>query len=153
MKPVDILTRREIEARIVAPLFEAFAAEIGRERALEILRSTIQQIAQQQGAELAQQIGGKTLAQFSAALEAWKQGDAMDMDVLEQNNEKLSFNVTRCQYAEMYRQLGIPELGHILSCGRDFALMAGYNPDINLTRTQTIMEGAPCCDFRYVHKK
>ena len=153
MNPVDILTRREIEARIVAPLFEAFAAEIGRERALEILKDTIQKIAQQQGAELALQIGGKTLAQFTVALEAWKEGDAMDMDVLEQNDEKLSFNVTRCRYAEMYRQLGIPELGRILSCGRDFALMAGFNPEINLTRTQTIMEGAACCDFRYAQKK
>jgi hypothetical protein len=49
----------------------------------------------------------------------------------------------------MYRALGIPELGVVLSCGRDFALGEGFNPDLKLTRTQIIMEGAPYCDFRY----
>src|SRR5690348_2831240 len=44
MRPMDVerlklplLQRREIEARIVGPLIRAFAEEIGRERALEIV--------------------------------------------------------------------------------------------------------------------
>jgi len=145
----DVLTRREIEARIVAPLLEAFAAEIGRERAVEVVRQVILQTARQQGAELAQQAGGCTLVHFAAALEAWKKGDAMTMDLLEQNAQCLVFNVTRCGYADMYRQLGIAELGKTLSCGRDFALIEGFNPQIRLTRKQTILEGAAYCDFRY----
>ncbi len=60
-----------------------------------------------------------------------------------------AFNVTRCRYAEMYRELGIPHLGPVLSCARDFALIEGFNPLIRLTRTQTLMDGAPTCDFRY----
>ena len=149
----DILTRREIEARIVAPLLEAFAAEVGNERALEIVQQVILQIAREQGALLAQQAGGCTLAHFTAVLEAWKKGDAMEMEVLEQSEDRLAFNVTRCGYADMYRQLGIAELGKILSCGRDFALIEGFNPEIHLTRTQTILTGAPCCDFRYEVKR
>jgi predicted ArsR family transcriptional regulator len=145
----DILTRREIEARIVAPLLEAFTAEVGRERAIEIVRQVILQIAREQGAQLAQQAGGCTLAHFAAALEAWRKGDAMEMEVLEQSEQRLAYNVTRCGYADMYRQLGIAELGKTLSCGRDFALIEGFNPQIRLTRTQTILEGAPHCDFRY----
>jgi hypothetical protein len=53
----------------------------------------------------------------------------------------------------MYRELGIARLGPILSCARDFALIEGFNPQICLTRTQTLMEGAPCCDFRYRFSK
>jgi hypothetical protein len=49
----------------------------------------------------------------------------------------------------MYRALGIPELGGLLSCNRDQALIQGFNPNVQLERTQTIMEGAPFCDFRY----
>jgi hypothetical protein len=45
--------------------------------------------------------------------------------------------------------LGIPELGTSLSCARDFALINGFNPNITLKRTKTLMEGADCCDFRY----
>jgi hypothetical protein len=71
------------------------------------------------------------------------------MQVGEQTDERLSFDVTRCRYAEMYRALGIPELGAVLSCNRDAALIEGFNPAVTLTRTGTIMQGAACCDFRY----
>jgi L-2-amino-thiazoline-4-carboxylic acid hydrolase len=57
--------------------------------------------------------------------------------------------VTRCRYAEMYRALGIPELGEVLSCQRDAALIEGFNPGVTLERTHTIMQGAATCDFRY----
>ena len=45
--------------------------------------------------------------------------------------------------------LGIPELGPILSCNRDFCFAEGFNEAIRLTRTQTIMEGRTHCDFRF----
>jgi valyl-tRNA synthetase len=50
---------------------------------------------------------------------------------------------------EMYRDLGYQDLGAILSCGRDFEFPRGFNSRLKLTRTQTIMQGASCCDFRY----
>jgi hypothetical protein len=49
----------------------------------------------------------------------------------------------------MYRALGLADLGASLSCQRDYALVQGFNSEIELTRTQTIMEGAPFCDFRF----
>jgi hypothetical protein len=49
----------------------------------------------------------------------------------------------------MYRRLGLEELGPILSCGRDGAMIDGFNPQIDFERTQTLMEGASHCDFRY----
>jgi len=151
---IGVLTRREVEARIVAPLLEAMMTEFGREQVLALTRQVIVAIAREQGAALAQQAGGCTLGHFAAALEPWKKGDdgqiiAMQIETLAQTESQLAFNVTRCRYAEMYRELGLPELGVILSCSRDFALIEGFNPDIHLTRSQTIMDGAPFCDFRY----
>ena len=113
-------------------------------------RDVIIEVAREQGRELARQMGGDGLDRFAAALENWKKGDAYQMDTLESTPERLSFNVTRCRYAEMYRSLGIAEVGALLSCNRDFSLVEGFNPDIALTRTQTIMQGAPHCDFRFV---
>jgi hypothetical protein len=49
----------------------------------------------------------------------------------------------------MYRRLGLTDLGPILSCGRDGAMIEGFNPDIAFQRTQTIMEDGSHCDFRY----
>ena len=50
---------------------------------------------------------------------------------------------------ELYRALGIPELGALLSCNRDAALIEGYHPGVQLTRSTTLMQGGSCCDFRY----
>jgi hypothetical protein len=34
-------------------------------------------------------------------------------------------------------------------CTADFAVADGFGDDVELTRTQTIMQGADHCDFRY----
>jgi predicted ArsR family transcriptional regulator len=149
LNSIGILARREIEARIVVPLLAALGEAFGREQVLTVAQRVIKDIARQQGKQLAASLGGCTLAHFAASLEAWKKDDALAMDVLERSNERFSFNVTHCRYAEMYKELGIPELGTLLSCNRDFALIEGFNPGVTLVRTQTIMEGALFCDFRY----
>lgn len=153
LNEIGVLKRREIEARIIAPLVEALSAEFGRERVLDIVRQTVIRIACEQGRQLAAQMGSAGLSRFGDALEAWKKDDALAMEVLEQSDERLSFNVIRCRYAEMYRALGIPELGALLSCNRDYSLIEGYNSDVTLTRSQTIMNGAPFCDFRYARRE
>jgi hypothetical protein len=146
---LPLIEQREIEARIVGPLIRAFASQIGEERTLEIVRDLIRELARQGGNELAQILGEQTLEAFARGLDRWRENGALEIDMLEQSATRLSFNVTRCRYAEMYRALGLADLGGSLSCERDYALVQGFNPDIQLTRTQTIMEGAACCDFRF----
>lgn len=45
--------------------------------------------------------------------------------------------------------MGLEEIGSLLSCVRDYEFIRGYDPEVELTRTQTIMEDASHCDFRY----
>jgi phosphohistidine phosphatase SixA len=149
LNEIGVLRRREIEARLLAPLIEALSAEIDRPRVLEIVRQTVVEIARRQGAELASAVRGDSLEHFAASLADWQKDDAMQIEVLEQNSRRFAFNVQRCRYAEMYTALGVPELGTLLSCSRDLSLIQGFNPRMRLTRTQTIMEGASFCDFRF----
>jgi predicted ArsR family transcriptional regulator len=149
LNEIGVLKRREIEARILMPVLDALGEEFGRDRVFQVARRVIVDVAREQGRQLAERVGGNSLAHFAGALEDWKKGDAYRMDVLRQDDERFDFNVTRCRYAEMYRALGIPEIGALLSCNRDFALIDGFNPAVELERTQTIMEGATHCDFRF----
>ena len=149
LNAVGVLTRREIEARILAPVVEALGRRFGRDEVVAIVRDTVTAIAREQGRAMAEATGDESLAAFAGTLEPWTRDGALEMTVHEQSSERLSFDVTRCRYAEMYRSLGIPELGALLSCNRDAALIEGFNPSVTLTRTQTIMQGATCCDFRY----
>jgi hypothetical protein len=86
-------------------------------------------------------------------LDRWTADDALTLDVHEVSESALSFDVTRCRYAEMYRERGIPELVVILSCNRDGVLIEGFNPEVTLQRTQTLVGGASHCDFRYTRRE
>ena len=59
----------------------------------------------------------------------------------------MRMDMTRCAYVDMYKKLGLEELGGVLSCGRDEYLIRGFNPDVEFTRQYTLMSGGPCCDF------
>ena len=50
LNDIGVLKRREIEARIVAPLIERFAQEFGEEQVLELARETVVDVARTQGA-------------------------------------------------------------------------------------------------------
>ena len=145
---VGVLTRREIEARIVAPLLRRLAGEFG-DRVYDVAATAVADIARDHGAELAQAVGGSGLDDFAGGLAAWSRGGALESTVLELDDHVFAFDVTRCRYAEMYRSLGMEDLGALLSCNRDGSLAEGFNPDVELTRTRTIMAGDDHCDFRF----
>lgn len=149
---LTLLQRREIEAKVLAPFVRAVAGELGRERALVLLRNVIEGLARESGAEYAASVGRTTLSAFAGILDRWTEAGALELTILEQTDDRLTFDVTRCRYAELYRSLGLADLGASLSCCRDAALVEGFSPDIELSRTQTIMEGANHCDFRFRKK-
>ncbi|WP_119354955.1 L-2-amino-thiazoline-4-carboxylic acid hydrolase [Azohydromonas sediminis] len=40
-------------------------------------------------------------------------------------------------------------MGRLRSCHHDGPFFQGCDANVNLERQQTIMEGVPCCTFRY----
>jgi hypothetical protein len=146
---LPLLTQREIEANVLAPLYRAFAAEVGEPRARDILAGVITDLARQAGCAAAQAVGGNDLTALKQVVERWKAGGALELTVLRDDADGFDFDVTRCQYAEMYHRLGLTDLGPLLSCHRDGAMIEGFNPAIEFRRTQTLMQGATHCDFRY----
>ena len=79
----------------------------------------------------------------------WAGGDSLDVDIVEQIATTLDFNATRCRHAEFFKELGLADMGNLVHRSRDNAMVVGFNDDIEPTRTQTIMQGVPCCDFRF----
>ena len=145
---IGVLMRRETEVRILIPFLQDLYKEFSKEKILNVLEKTIKEIAKTQGEELSKEYG-KNVDAFLDTLKFWTKDDALEIDVLEKSDSKLSFNVTRCKYAEMYSALGTSDLGAVLSCNRDAALIEGFNPKASLDRKETIMSGDKCCTFRY----
>ena len=149
MKHLPLLEQRKIEAKVLAPIIRAFEDEFGREKTHALVGKTIETLARRAGENIAEELEGAPLEKVAALLPRFNEGDALELEVLKQDASCYEFNVTRCRFAEFYKELGMPELGRLLSCNRDFALSEGISSELKLERSQTIMEGASHCDFRF----
>jgi hypothetical protein len=155
---ISVIEQAKIQAQILVPLVKALQAELGEARANALVRKTLGDLYRRFGEEFWQaKNNAKNEAENEAhlgqvvasAFKTYARDDALAYDVIEQTEDAFAFDVKRCGYAEFYKALGEPELGFLLVCAADFATAEGFGPDIKLTRTQTIMQGADHCDFRY----
>jgi hypothetical protein len=150
-REISTLERREIQAPLMVRLIEGFINELGYEKAMQVASTAIQKDARETGKIMAGKYGGNSTRELLQVVrQVWAEEDALVYDILEQTDQKLSFNVTRCRFAEMYARLGVKEFGYCLSCNRDASLINGFNPRMSLIRTQTIMQGGEMCDFRII---
>ncbi|MEQ8398665.1 L-2-amino-thiazoline-4-carboxylic acid hydrolase [Thalassobaculum sp.] len=147
---LPILQQRRIEAQVIKPIYDEMVSRFGVEAAQAVLGSAIEKAAIAQGKSFAEAADGHLgIEGFAAIQKHWTAGGALEIEEVGRSAETLDFNVTRCRYSEMYRAMGLGDIGHLLSCNRDGTFCQGFDPRITLERTQTIMGGASYCDFRY----
>lgn len=147
---LPIIERRRIEAELIKELYETLVERFGVPVARSVVAETVRRSAITQGRRFAaSEPGGPSLDHFADIQKHWTANDFLRIEPVNRDATHLDFNVVRCRYAEMYREMGLAEIGPLLSCNRDGSFCEGYDPRLKLTRTQTIMEGASHCDFRY----
>jgi len=59
--------------------------------------------------------------------------------------DRIGYHYTRCMWAEVYRELGEPELGFVI-CAGDEPAVKSYNPRLGFRRTKVLMLGDELCD-------
>ena len=150
MADLTLLERRRLEAGVLVPVIRAMQAEFGEERVNQVVGKAIREIARAQGEAVR---AANNIDTMAALAERFQQGPLREgsliVDVVENDEAHFGFNVTRCKFVEMYEEMGARDLGFLLSCNRDFAMFEGMAPDLDFERTQTRMQGASHCDFRY----
>jgi hypothetical protein len=151
---IPLIEQVKIQAQVLVPLVKALQAELGKERANAIVRKALGDLYRNVGEKWWRRQGARDLGEkVASAFDGFAAGDALDYEVVKQAPDAFDVNVTGCRYAQFYNELGVPELGFLLICSSDLAMVEGYGDDVQLTRTQTIMQGASHCDFRYALKK
>jgi hypothetical protein len=151
---LSMLEKRTIEAEILKEVYETLRASHGAEVARKTIAESVRRSAIEQAKAFAAAApGGTSLKAFQDVMPLWTKGGALEIEVTEQSDSSFRFNVTRCRYAETYKAMGLGEIGHLLSCNRDGAFCEGYDPKLKLARSQTIMQGASHCDFKYTYEK
>jgi hypothetical protein len=151
---VSVVEQARIQAQVLVPLVKALQAELGEARANAIVRGALRDLYRGYGEAFWRAKQEKSNEPdvgmaVASAFAIYARDDALAYTVIEQSEDAFAFDVTRCRYAEFYKELGEQELGFLLVCSADFDTAEGFGGDVELARTQTIMQGAPHCDFRY----
>lgn len=150
---VSVIEQAKIRAQVLIPLVKALQAELGEEKVNRLVRKALGDLYRRFGEEFWRSRNEPDLGKaVASAFKTYARGGALEYHVNEQSPDAFALDVTRCRYAEFYQALGEPELGFLLICTADFAVAEGFGSDVRLTRTQTIMQGASHCDFRYRRK-
>jgi L-2-amino-thiazoline-4-carboxylic acid hydrolase len=151
---IPAIEQAKLHAQVLVPLIKVLQAELGEERANALVRKALGDVYRRLGEQWRQTKGSRHAGEGMAlAFAAFAKGDALDYSVRAQSEETYEIDVTRCRYAQFYKELGEPELGFLLVCSSDFPFAEGFDPDLKLVRSQTIMQGASHCDFRYKRRK
>jgi L-2-amino-thiazoline-4-carboxylic acid hydrolase len=154
---LPMIERRRIEAEMLKQVYDTLKETHGVDAAKATIAEAVRRSSMAQARRFAEEArakgGGTSMASFVSLRPLWTMNGALEIDILEETPSTLSYDVTRCRYAEMYKAMGLGEIGHLLSCQRDGTFCEGYDERLKLTRTQTIMQGASHCDFRYVYER
>ena len=84
--------------------------------------------------------------------EGWENNEAyglQDIETVEATNNRFVMKITRCRYAEIWHELGFPEIGYEIHCHSDFAWWdhPAWNPKVRFKQQKTLMKGDNCCLF------
>jgi predicted ArsR family transcriptional regulator len=151
VEDLPLLERRRIEAMVLIPVIRAMQERFGADAVNDVVADAIRSLARDQGAASAAAAPIETVVALSSRFLGGgpvAEG-SLTIEVVEDDSERFGFNVTHCQFVDMYQDLDAGELGFLLSCNRDFASFEGMAPNLEFSRTQTRMQGASHCDFRY----
>ena len=152
---VSFLDEYKFQAEVLIPIFKALRAELGEERANHLILGALRDWSRARWHRLGARFPGRPKEKWAALNTAMmpRVGSDADFQPLKDEPDTMECNITGCRYADLFRQLGEPELGLVLCCEDDFHIAEVGWPEVELTRTQTIMQGAPYCDFRWRFKR
>jgi hypothetical protein len=148
---ISLLEKTRIQAQVLVPVMQAMRAEIGREKADALVRGALREWSKRLFATIGNGIEGspgRKFAKMNTALAEVTERE-VTFDMHRRDKEALEFDITSCRFAEFFRALGEPELGALLICHVDADIADAGGGDVSFRRTQTLMQGASCCDFRY----
>ena len=78
------------------------------------------------------------------------QKNHITFSIKEDSDKSLEFNVTKCIFAEVCKELDSSELGYAIYCHGDYDYVKARHPRGRMIRSKTLMQRDSCCDHTYV---
>jgi hypothetical protein len=150
-KNISLLDEVRMQALVLVPVIRALRAELGEQRANRIVSNALRDWSRSKIQSFGVEAKGCPREKWASVTATSMQriGNDIDIEWIKQDANEIKLNVIGCRYADLFRQLGEPELGSVLLCETDVHVAELGAPEVEFTRTQTIMQGADYCDFHY----
>jgi len=148
---VTMLDKVKIQAQVLVPVMRALRAELGRDKADALVKGALRDWSKAIFAEIGKDIEGSPYRKFATMNTALADVTMQEVsfDMHRRDKQALEFDITSCRFAEFFRALDEPELGALLICHVDADIADAGGSEVSFSRTQTLMQGASCCNFRY----
>src|ERR1700722_13451113 len=148
---ISLLDKTRMQAQVLTPVLRALRAELGKDTADAMVKRALRDWSKQLFAAIGDGVEGGPRRKWAAIQSVWGEvsGREVEFEILRHDKEAMDIDVTRCRFAEFFRALDEPELGALLICEADFDIVSVGAGEVSLDRSQTIMQGAPRCTFRY----
>lgn len=148
----SVFLQRQIEVQLLKPIIEGLSGVYGEEDIINNIRDSIEKIAFENGRKFKEEQKDNSLLTYAKNWKKLAEGDSLTVEDFNLSTSKLTFRITRCEYAAFYKQIGSEKLGETLSCCRDQAFLNGFSENIEMHRSKSILEGNPSCDFEFSYK-
>jgi len=80
-------------------------------------------------------------------------GEDFDYSIVAQSEDEVRIECRKCPFVSLSLDNGMKEIGFSKYCMSDYGIVEGFNPNIEFTRTKTLMEGHEACNHRYKLRK
>lgn len=136
-------------------LLEALRERFG-EGVVDVVTETESRIARAQWSAVGEAASDRSVWGLIAAL--WEPLRSKGMEFTATGEtvdgmEGVRVTCVKCPFHDMAKETGTEAWMHAHTCLTDPVIAEAFNPDISLTRTETLMTGGTKCDFLYVLKK
>ncbi len=153
---LPLLDEIKVQTKVIKTILDALRAELGKEKADALIYNALRPHIRDVYHKIGKRKSGNPYEKWEKVWEEIRPriGENVEREFVINDSNACEYNVRKCKFAEFFKEIGEPELGMIMMCDFDYYIAEIGKPVVELTRTQTLMEGADYCDFRYrfLHK-
>jgi hypothetical protein len=136
------------------PYLRALGKDMDPDAYLEQLREISSDRARELFSGFAEQLPSNDLDTFTAPYRDpdSQNANVLTIEIVEFSEDVCEYRVTECLWAKTFKDAGAADLGLACICHPDYAAIEAFNPEFEMVRDKTLMEGHDCCNHRYRRK-
>jgi hypothetical protein len=137
------------------PFLKHCVKDLGREKTIEMLKAFSVENGVAAAQDTARRLGKndfETLKSFFSPSNP-VYSKTLTFSVAESTDKVHELHVTECLWASTFLEAQAGDLGYAEVCFGDYQFAKSFNPEIEMVRTKTLMQGDACCNHRYLWKR